>query len=65
MHHDNFILGQLIVAANQPAQIETYSCKENEFKLIFFSYGFDLDKSSVLYSTSKQKNFDAFISTSF
>ena len=65
MYHDNFILGQLIVAANQPAQTETYSCKENEVKLIFFSYGFDLDKSSVLYSTSKQKNSDAFISTSF
>ena len=29
MYHDNFILGQFIVAANQPAQIETYSCKEN------------------------------------
>ena len=36
MYHDNFILGQLIVAANQPAQTETYSCKENEVKLIFF-----------------------------
>ena len=33
MYHDSFILGQLIVAANQPAQIETYSCKENEIKL--------------------------------
>ena len=33
LHHDNFILGQLIVAANQLAQIETYSCKENEVKL--------------------------------
>ena len=33
MYHDNFILGQLIVAASQPAQIGTYSCKENEVKL--------------------------------
>ena len=73
-----------------PAQIETYSCKENEVNLhpclydlttgelkglqtelafimlrgdnsqSFFSYGFDLDKSSVSYSTSKQKIPDAF-----
>ena len=31
----------------------------------FFSYGFDPDKSSVLYSTTKQKIPDAFISTAF
>ena len=31
----------------------------------FFSYGFDPDKFSILYSTSKQKNIDAFISTAF
>ena len=95
MYHDNFILGQLIVAAKQPAQIETYSCKENEVKLhtclydlttgefkglqtelafimlredsnqSFFSYGFDPDKSFVLYSTSKQNISDAFISRAF
>ena len=27
MYRDTFILGQLFVAANQPAQIETYSYK--------------------------------------
>ena len=89
MYH-NFILGQVTVAANQPAQIETYSCKENEVSLhtrfydlttgelkglqtdltfimlrgdnnpSFFPYGFDLDNSSVSYSTSKQKIPDAF-----
>ena len=31
----------------------------------FLSYGFDADKSAVLYSTSKQKIPDAFISTCF
>ena len=95
MYRDNFILGQLFVAANQPAQIETYSCKENEVKLhtrlydlttgefqslqtelafimprgdnnqAFFSYVYDADKSAVLYSKSKQKVPDAFITTSF
>ena len=95
MYHHNFILGQIIVAANQPAQIETCSCKENvvklhtcfydlttrEFKVLhtelafimlrgdnnqsFFSYWFDPDKSYVLYSTSKPKISDAFISTGF
>ena len=32
---------------------------------IFFSYGFASDKAAVLYSTSKQKVPDVFVSTSF
>ena len=32
---------------------------------LFLSYGFDTDKASVLYSSSKQKIPDTFISTSF
>ena len=32
---------------------------------MFLSYGFDAEKASVLYSSSKQKIPDAFISTSF
>ena len=33
MYNDSFILGQLIVAANQPPDINTYKCKGNEVKL--------------------------------
>ena len=85
MYIHNFIIGQLIVAANQPKAINEYSCKENEIKLlscvydlesgnfkglrlmlayivlrgdndeVFFSYGFNKSKSSVLYSYSKQQ----------
>ena len=95
MYHHNFIIGQLIVVANQPAEIDQYVCKDNEVRLdtcmydlqtgkfiglrcevafivlrgdereLFLSYGFDTEKSSVLYSSSKQKLPDAFISTSF
>ena len=33
MCNHNFILGQLIVPANQPSDINAYECKENEVKL--------------------------------
>ena len=33
MYNHNFILGQLIVATNQPSDINAYECKENEVKL--------------------------------
>ena len=95
MYNQNFILGQLIVGANQPKDIATYECNENEVKLlcciydldtgefkgireqlayivlrgdkneIFFSYGYDKNKSQILYSYSKQQIPDAFVSTSF
>ena len=95
MYHHNFIIGQLIVVANQPAEIDQYVCKDNEVKLdtcmydlqkgkfialrcevafivlrgdereLFLSYALDTERSSVLYSSSKQKIPDAFISTSF
>ena len=95
MQNHNFILGQLIVATNQPSDINAYECKENEVKLwcciydlttgefqgareqlayivlrgdkeeVLFSYGFDSAKSKVLYSYSKNKIPDAFVSTAF
>ena len=95
MYHHNFSIGQIIVAANQPSQIDQYVCKDNEIKLftclydtetgeflglkseiafivlrgdereVFLSYGFDSEKASILYSSSKQKIPDAFISTAF
>ena len=95
MYNHNFILCQLIVAANQPSDINAYEYKENEVKLwcciydlttgefqgvreqlayivlrgdkgeVFFSYGFDSAKSKVLYSYSKNKIPDAFVSTAF
>ena len=33
MYNQNFILGQLIAAANQPKDIATYECNESEVKL--------------------------------
>ena len=33
MYHDNFILGQLLIAANQLTEIENDSCKVNEVQL--------------------------------
>ena len=95
MYNQNFILGQLIPAANQPKDIATYECNENEVKLlcciydldtgefkgirgqlayivlrgdkneIFFSYGYNKNKSQILYSYSKQQIPDAFVSFSF
>ena len=85
MYNQNFIIGQLIFAANQPKEIETYQCLPNEVKLlscvydletgefkgireqlayivlrgdeheIFFSYGFDKNKSKILYSFRNNK----------
>ena len=34
----NLILGQLLVAANQPEKIDEYVCKKNEVKLITSLY---------------------------
>ena len=95
MYNQNFILGQLIPAANQPKDIATYECNDNEVKLlyciydldsgefkgireqfayivlrgdkneIFFSHGYNKNKSQILYSYSKQRIPDAFVSTSF
>ena len=95
IYNHNFILGQLIVATNQPSDLNAYKCKENDVKLwcsiydlttgefqgvreqlayivlrgdkeeVFFSYGFDSAKSKVLYSYSKNKFPDAFVSTAF
>ena len=33
MYLNNFIIGQLIIAANQPKDIDTYVCSKNEVKL--------------------------------
>ena len=38
MYVHNFIIGQLIIAANQPADINEYACKENEVKLLSCVY---------------------------
>ena len=95
MYNQNFILGQLVPAANQPKDIATYEYNENEVKLlcciydldtgefkgireqlayivlrgdkneIFFSYGYDKNKSQILYSYSKQQIPDVFVLTAF
>ena len=33
MYHDNVILGQIIVAANQLVDIDNYACQPNKVKL--------------------------------
>ena len=38
MYLDNFIIGQLIIAANQPKDIENYVCLQNEVKLLSCVY---------------------------
>ena len=38
MYLDNFIIGQLIIAANQPKDIESYVCSQNEVKLLSCVY---------------------------
>ena len=95
MYNHNFIIGQLIPAANQPEDIAAHECQPNEVKLltciydlangqfkdvrdslafsvlrgdmeeVFLSYGFDADKSKVLYAASKKKIPDAFSCTYF
>ena len=44
----NFIIGQLIVTANQPLKIDQYVCKDNEFKLFICMY--DLQTGEFLGS---------------
>ena len=38
MHHHNFIIGQLIVVANQPPKIDQYFFKDNEVELYTCMY---------------------------
>ena len=38
MYLHNFIIGQLIIAANQPKDIATYDCLKNEVKLLSCVY---------------------------
>ena len=40
MYHHNFIIGQLIVAANQAVETDEYVSKDNEVKM--FPYMYDL-----------------------
>ena len=46
MYHHNFIISQLIVAANQPPEIDQYVCKDNEVKLYTCMY--DLQTGAFL-----------------
>ena len=38
MYLNNFVIGQLIIAANQPKDIDSYVCSENEVKLLSCVY---------------------------
>ena len=44
MYAHNFIIGQLLVAANQPEDISQYQCKENETKLLTCVYDLESGK---------------------
>ena len=46
MYHHNFIIGQLIVAANQTNEIDQYVCKDDEVKL--FTCMYDLQTGEFL-----------------
>ena len=46
MYHRKFIIGQLIVGANQPPEIDQYVCKDNEVKLYTCMY--DLQTGAFL-----------------
>ena len=46
MYHHNFIIGQLIVAANQTNKIDQYVCKDDEVKL--FTCMYDLQTGEFL-----------------
>ena len=48
MYNHNFIIGQLVVAANQPKDINEDKCKADEFKFITFIY----DKSTGQFNTT-------------
>ena len=45
-YHHNLIIGQLIVIANQPTEIDQYVCKDNEVKL--FTCMYDLQTGELL-----------------
>ena len=44
MYHHNFVIGELIVTANQPAEINQYVCKDNEVKLYTCVYNLQTGK---------------------
>ena len=44
VYHHNFIISQLIVAANQPSQIDQYICKDNEVELFTCMYDLKTDE---------------------
>ena len=46
MYYHNVIIGQLILTANQPVEIDEYVCKDNEVKL--FTCMYDLQTGEFL-----------------
>ena len=70
MYHHNFIVGQLIVAANQPIKIDEYVCKDNE--VILFTCMYDLQtgeflglRCEVAFIVSKGDERELFLSYGF
>ena len=69
IYNNNFILGQLIVAANQPNNIDEYYCKKDEIKLVTCIYdksteqfnGLKLQLSYMVLRGDKEESFFSYV----
>lgn len=69
IYNNNFILGQLIVAANQPNNIDEYYCKKDEIKLVTCIYdkstgqfhGLKLQLSYMVLRGVKEESFFSYV----
>ena len=65
IYNQNFILGQLVIAAEQPENIDEYSCKKNKVKLIVCLYnkstgeflGLDLQLAYIIIQGDMEESF--------
>ena len=70
MYNHNFILGQLIAAANQPSDINAYECKKNKVKLWCCIYDlttgeFQGDREQLAYIVLRGDKEEVFFSYGF
>ena len=70
MYHHNFIIGQIIVAANHPSQIDQYVYKDNEVKLFTCLYDIQTGeflglKSEIAFIVLRGDEREVFLSYGF
>ena len=70
MYNQNFIIGQLIFAANQPKEIETYQCLPYEVKLLSCVYDLEIGefkgiREQLAYIVLKDDKHEIFFSYDF